>query len=201
MGSANDFERELKGILSGNEEWIRRTTKTASPEEVKHYRLATVRPFLVVRGAGSLGVDLVALRNDISFPIEVKSSGEAVLRFSSAGGANQEQAQAMAYDCARSGVIPLYAYRRKGVGGDAWRIFTLPALGLQGRAALLYEQLPKPRSGTSGAFILEWQAGMPLAKFLNLLCAPREAGVATTAPEPAQAPVAATTEAVPTLGG
>jgi Holliday junction resolvase len=192
VGSANSYERELKGILSGDPEWIRRTTRTASPTDAECYRAMISRPFLVVRAAGSLGVDLVALRGDIAFPIEVKSSTEDVLRFSSASGANQAQAEAMSRTCAASGLIALYAFRQKSVGGDAWRLFALPTAGLAGRAALLYDHLPKPEVGSSGSYILRWQSGMPLARFLGRLtfggppatAENRIASVAAAAPPP-----------------
>lgn len=178
----NPYERELKGILGGDEDILRRVTKTTTPTESASYLLTRDRPFLVVRAAGSLGVDLVALRGDVSFPIEVKSAAEDVLRFSDASGKNQIQAEAMSRACSAAGIIPLYAFRRKGAGGDAWRLFALPTEGLSGRVAVLYERLPKAARGPSGAFILRWADGFPLAKFLQLLCAPEAPrGAAVTA--------------------
>lgn len=181
----NPYERELKGILGGDEDAIRKATRTASPSEAAAYLATRERPFLVVRAAGSLGVDLVALRGDVSFPIEVKSAADDVLRFSDASGKNQTQAEAMARACSAAGIIPLYAFRRKNAGGDAWRLFALPTQGLTGRVAVLYERLPKAARGPSGAFILRWDDGFPLAKFLTLLCgtaAPAVAAAATVKP-------------------
>ena len=165
------YERELKGILSAEEDVLDKMTRACSPEQAAAFRKAKQRPFLVVRGAGSLGVDLVALRGDVSFPIEVKSASSDTIRFSDAGGRNHEQAENMQRECARAAVIPLYAFRRKGVRGqDPWRIHTLPTEGLPPRTALLYERIPKVERTAGGRFVLRWDDGMPLTKLLDLLC-------------------------------
>jgi hypothetical protein len=165
------YERELKGILAAEEDVLDKMTRACSPEQAAAYRKTRQKPFLVVRGAGSLGVDLVALRGDVSFPIEVKSASSDTIRFSDAGGRNHEQAEAMQRECARASVIPLYAFRRKGVRGqDPWRIHTLPTEGLPPRTALLYERIPKVEKTAGGRFVLRWDDGMPLTKLLELLC-------------------------------
>ena len=65
------------------------------------------RPFLVVRAAGS-GMegsgDLVALRGDCCFPIEVKSTRPEKLYFS---GRTKDQLNAMIREGERSGLMPL----------------------------------------------------------------------------------------------
>lgn len=165
------YERELKGILSAEEGVLDKMTRACPPEQAAAFRKAKAKPFLVVRGAGSLGVDLVALRGDVSFPIEVKSASSDTIRFSDAGGRNHEQAEAMQRECARAAVIPLYAFRRKGVrGADPWRILTLPTEGLPPRTALLYDRIPKVERTNGGNFVLRWEDGMPLTKLLELLC-------------------------------
>lgn len=165
------YERELKGILGAEEDVLRKMTHAMAPEDAAGYLKARAKPFLVVRGAGSLGVDLVALRGDVSFPIEVKSASSDVIRFSDAGGRNHEQAEAMAKECARASVIPLYAFRRKGVRGkDPWRILTLPTTGLTGRVQVLYERIPKVELTAGGKYVLRWEKGLPVSKFLDLLC-------------------------------
>ncbi|HLE97859.1 MAG TPA: Holliday junction resolvase [Candidatus Thermoplasmatota archaeon] len=169
-GSA--WERELKGILAGDDAALRDAARSCPPDEAKNYLKAAGRPFLVVRGAGSLGIDLVALRADVSFPIEVKGATAPVIRFSDESGRMQEQARAMSAECGRAGVIPLYAYRRKGVrGGDAWRVFTLPADGLDGRLRVLYDRVPKVARTPAGGFVMRWDEGLPLNKLLDYLCA------------------------------
>lgn len=164
------YERELKGILAGEEDMIRKVTKTCSPEESSSYLKARHRPFLVVRGAGSLGVDLVALRGDVSFPIEVKSASKDVIHFVDGGKRNQEQANQMQQECSRASVIPLYAFRLKGIRGDAWRIHTLPTENLPPRIAVLYDRIPKVETTAAGNYALRWQNGLPLNRFLEYLC-------------------------------
>lgn len=68
------YERELKYLLSGDEKTINKMVKTCSDGERRAYMSVMEEPFVVVRAAGSLGMDLVALRWDFSFPIEVKST-------------------------------------------------------------------------------------------------------------------------------
>jgi hypothetical protein len=168
---SSTYERELKGILSGHDETLQRLARACPPDVASAFLKAQKKPFLVVRGAGSLGVDLVALRGDISFPIEVKSASGDVVRFSDAGGRNHEQALAMQAECSRSSVIPLYAFRLKGVrGADPWRILTLPTAGLPPRLQILYDRIPKVARTESGNFVLRWNDGLPLHKLLDLLC-------------------------------
>ncbi len=167
---SSTYERELKGILSGDEDTIRRSIKTCSPDEQAAYLKARQRPFLVVRGAGSLGVDLVALRGDVSFPIEVKSASADVIHFADGSKRNQEQAEAMSQECSRASVIPLYAFRRKGIRGDSWRVHTLPTGNLPPRIAVLYDRLPKVAKTEKGNYVLRWNEGLPLSKFVDYLC-------------------------------
>ncbi len=164
------YERELKGILGGEEEAIRKAIKGCSPEETASYLKARQRPFLVVRGAGSLGVDLVALRGDVSFPIEVKSASKDVIHFADGSKRNQEQAEQMMRECSRASVIPLYAFRRKGVRGDSWRVMTLPTDNLPPRIQVLYDRIPKVERTAAGNFALRWQGGLPLNRFVEYLC-------------------------------
>jgi Holliday junction resolvase len=160
------FERELKGILNANEDVLRRVTKTCSYEEKAGYLRIKERPFMVIRGAGSLGVDLVAIRYGFSLPIEVKSSTSEVLRFSRSEKL-AEQAQEMMDDCRRVGLMPIYAFRYKGQRGDAWRIFTLDIGPLDGRLRLIYDRLPKIAPSKEGNLIMRWKEGMPLSKFID----------------------------------
>lgn len=167
---SSSYERELKGILAGEDDALRKAVKGCTPEEAAALLKARLRPFLVVRGAGSLGVDLVALRGDVSFPIEVKSATKDLIHFADASGRNQEQAEDMARECSRASVIPLYAFRRKGVRGDPWRIMTLPTENLPPRIGVLYDRIPKVGRTPGGNFVMRWQDGLPLAKFVDYLC-------------------------------
>ena len=160
------FERELNGILRADEDMLVRITKTCSDSEKGSYYKIREKPFMVIRGAGSLGVDLVAIRSDISLPIEVKSSINDVLRFSR----NEKlaiQAQEMMDDCRRVGLMPIYAFRYKRQRGDAWRIFTLDVGQINGRLKVIYERLPKITPSKEGNLIMRWHDGMPLSKFID----------------------------------
>ncbi|MGH7337713.1 MAG: Holliday junction resolvase [Myxococcota bacterium] len=183
MGSA--YERELKGILSGDPRVLESVVRGCPDEQVLAYRRVLAQPFLVVRAAGSLGTgDLVAMRRDIAFPIEVKAAARDVLHFSESAGKLHEQALELAGACSRSGLIALYAFRRKGVRcDDAWRVFTLPAEGLEGRARILHARLPKVSETAAGVFVLRWAEGMPLHKFIDSLC---------VAAPPSRVPIAVT---------
>ncbi len=160
------FERELKGILRADDEMLSRVTKTCDPAERDAYLRIKERPFMVIRGAGSLGVDLVAVRAGVSFPIEVKSSVSDVLRFSRSEKL-AVQAQEMMDDCRRVGLMPIYAFRYKRQRGDAWRIFTLDVGPINGRLKVIYDRLPKIRPSKEGNLIMRWNDGMPLSKFID----------------------------------
>ena len=165
------YERELKGILSGDEKILERCLKTCSPVERENYRGILSKPFIVIRAAGSFGVDLVAIRGDYSFPIEEKSSAKTVLHFSGSQRLT-EQAEHLRCECEKAGVIPLYAYRLKGFRGDAWRMFTLDIEGLEGRNKLLYSRLPHVSHTRNGNLVLRWEEGMPLNTLISYLCGP-----------------------------
>lgn len=169
---SSTYERELKGLLAGEDETLRKVTKALDPDVAKSYLKVQSKPFLVVRAAGSLGVDLVALRGDVSFPIEEKSAASGVIHFSDAGGRANEQAERMAAACGRASVIPLYAFRQKNMRGeDPWRVFALPTTGLTGRIQVLYDRLPKVPRTPGGSFVLRWSEGMPLSRFIDYLSA------------------------------
>lgn len=167
------YERELKGILTGDAKMLPAVSATLSPEERLAYHSTTENPFLVVRGAGSLGADLVALRHDFSFLLEVKSSKQGRIHFSDAPRLAEQIAE-IRRQCEAAGVLPIYAFRRKSVRGDAWRLFTLPNLDLRGAAATLARKLPSIAKTPRGNDVLAWDEGLPLARFLELLApAPR----------------------------
>lgn len=162
------FERELKGILKGEDEMLARVTKTCDEDEKSDYYRIQERPFMVIRGAGSLGVDLVAIRSDLSLPIEVKSSVNNVLRFSRSEKL-AVQAREMMNDCRRVGLMPIYAFRFKRQRGDAWRVFTLDVGPINGRLKVVYQRLPKITPSKEGNLIMRWHDGMPLSKFIDYM--------------------------------
>ena len=164
------YEREFKGILEGDEKTLYKQTKSCSPLEKGNYYLIKGKPFIVVRAAGSFGVDLVALRGDISFLVEIKSSNTDTLHFSSVNGKLQRQAEKMQRECEKTGTLPVYGFRLKGHGGDSWRLFTMENQKLEGRAKILHNRLPKLSLSKSGNFIMRWGAGMSLSDFIMYLC-------------------------------
>ncbi len=165
----DNYERELKNLLSADDRTVKRMLKSCSPEERDGYLSIERNPFMMVRAAGSLGSDLVAMRWDVSFPIEVKSSVSDVLRFSAAPRL-MEQADRMSESCERAGLVPVYAFRLKGFRGDPWRLFSLPLDGsLQGRHALLVRKIPAMSRNDNGNYIMRWEEGMKLSSFLAYL--------------------------------
>jgi Holliday junction resolvase len=167
--TASSYERELKGIMSGRRDVLERVTRTCSDEERSSYWSIRDRPFIVTRAAASLGVDIIALRGDISFPMEVKSSAKRVIRTSCNSGRETEQAENLIEMCAKSGVLPVYAFRLKGVRGDSWRIFTIDMEAPRGVAGYVHGRLPKLRQTKKGNYVMDWEDGMPLATFLRYL--------------------------------
>ena len=164
------YERELRDVLAGVERGVEKVIKTCTPEERERMRSVVQRPFLVVRAAGS-GMegsgDLVALRGDCSFPIEVKTRKGKKLYLA---GRTKDQLAAMIREAERSELMPLYAYRLKGVRGDSWRIFRVETNNLRGVLKALAQRIPSlPRTRTGSLFI-DWDQGMPLNEFIALMC-------------------------------
>jgi len=159
-----DYERELKKLLEGDLQALVKMKKTCSGLECLGYDVAERYPFMVIRGAGSFGVDLVALRGELSFPIEVKSSIHPKIYLSQPR--LREQLDQFLEDCQRSNTFPIYAYRFKGVRGDPWRVFTLQVQGLRYFSRVLNSKIPSMQPTKGGNFVLIWEEGMPLSNFL-----------------------------------
>ena len=167
--TGNIYERELKYVLSGDKKTITQMVKTCNEDESRSYSLMLEDPFLVVRAAGSLGVDLVALRWDYSFPLEVKSSAEEVMHFSR-NPRLTEQAAKMKKACFRSNLLPIYAYRLKSVRGDPWRIFTIPTdEELRGKNEALRRMIPRMEVTDNGNYIMRWSDGMKLCDLISFM--------------------------------
>lgn len=162
------YERELRGILSADPDTLKKVTKTCKDEEKEGYMSVEEIPFLVVRAGGSLGMDLIAIRGEISFPIEVKSSKTGVIYFSDEERLT-EQAEWMIDVCTASRVLPLYAFRIKGKTGDRWRIFTLDIQGLDKKQSLLQARIPQVEKTVHGNYKVQWDKGMPLHMLLSYL--------------------------------
>ena len=110
MVQGAQYERELRHVLAGLPEGVRAVTRSCSESERAQARLVIEKPFLVVRAAGS-GIegsgDLLALRGDICFPIEVKTSKEKKLYLN---GRLAEQYSALENIGKKCGLMPCLLY-------------------------------------------------------------------------------------------
>jgi len=168
----SDYERELKEILSGNKAIIEKVTKSCNVEERQKYFKITDCPFIVVRAAGSLGIaDIVALRGDISFLVEIKTRKGKNILFSHEGGRMQRKAEEMLEKCEKTKVLPLFAFRIKNYHGDSWRIYSLKMDGLEGRSKLVNERIPKLGTTANGNYHIKWDEGMKLSDFIGYMTA------------------------------
>lgn len=165
---SRQYERELKRILQGEVDVLKAATRTCTPEEKENYFKIREKPFVVIRSAGSLGVDLVALRDNISFPIEVKSSIYRKIRMSNSPQL-KEQSERYERACAKAGLLAIYAFRLKRVRGDSWRIFTLENDNLKGIVKRINNRLAKVYKTPDGYLILKWDEGWPLNKFIDYI--------------------------------
>ena len=169
MGIGGAYERELRSVIAGEEKGVRAITRSCSESERAYAMQICQRPFLVVRapGSGSEGTgDLLALRGDMCFPIEVKSSKKRKLYLS---GRTVLQYNALEEIGIRCCIQPFYAYRLKGVRGDSWRIFRVKIEGLTGKLRLLARTVPELPLTRNGTPYLDWDKGLPLHKFLSLI--------------------------------
>ncbi len=165
---ASAYERELKDLLQGAPERVRTYARQLEPTERGEFERIAERPFLVIRAAGSLGFDLVALRREFAFPLEVKASHEPTVRFSANSGRATEQLAAHRAAVGRVGLMVLYAYRRIGDrDGECWRLFSATPGGSGGMMGALARRLPPIETTRDGNAILRWESGMPLSQFLR----------------------------------
>ena len=167
---ASSYERELRAVLAGSPDGVRAVTRSCTELERARAMQVVQRPFLVVRAAGS-GMDgsgdLLALRGDICFPIEVKTRADKKVYFS---GQTETQLEAMKNIGEKCGLMPLYAHRLKGVRGDSWRIFRVDTSTLSGRLAALSKRIPTLPLTRTGKPHLDWDQGLPLHQFLGVVC-------------------------------
>tara|TARA_B100001029_G_scaffold61966_1_gene50159 strand:+ start:909 stop:1541 length:633 start_codon:yes stop_codon:yes gene_type:complete len=167
---ASSYERELRAVLAGSPDGVRAVTRSCTELERARAMQVVQRPFLVVRAAGS-GMDgsgdLLALRGDICFPIEVKTRADKKVYFS---GQTETQLEAMKDIGEKCGLMPLYAHRLKGVRGDSWRIFRVDTSTLSGRLAALSKRIPTLPLTRTGKPHLDWDQGLPLHQFLGVVC-------------------------------
>jgi Holliday junction resolvase len=162
------YERELVSILSGSQKVIGKLSKKLDFLSKEAYEHLIKYPFFVTRAAGSKGADLIAVRFDMSMVIEVKSSQNPVLSFSSSSGKNQDQAERLAKKCLNSGIFLIYAFRLKNTDGDPWRMFKVPGEPM-GRYRNLYNILPQIEITRNENFVMKWEDGAPLSNMLKYL--------------------------------
>ena len=167
---ASSYERELRAVLAGSPDGVRAVTRSCTELERARAMQVVQRPFLVVRAAGS-GMDgsgdLLALRGDLCFPIEVKTRAEKKVYLS---GQKEEQLHSMKEIGEKCQLMPLYAHRLKGVRGDSWRIFRVETSTLKGRLATLARRIPTLPLTRTGKPHLDWDQGLPLHQFLGIVC-------------------------------
>lgn len=165
--SSSAYERELRALLEGQTQAVRAYARSLPPTERSDFERLIDHPFLIIRAAGSLGFDLVALRREFAFPLEVKASADSVIRFSAASGRANEQLESHRKAVARVGLTVLYAYRRLGLrGAESWRVFVAGELPESGVLRLVCRRLPPVGRTAEGNGILRWEEGMPLSRFL-----------------------------------
>lgn len=181
---SSGYERELKELLQGDPDAIDRYCRSLPPADRATLRAASRAPFLVVRAAGSLGFDLVAMRSELAFPVEVKASSQDTIHFSAASGRAAEQLAEHRRRVERVGLIALYAYRRIGHrAGDPWRFYTAPTPPPPGRVlSLVRKRLPVVDRTAQGNAVLRWNDGMPLVRFLEAVAFWTERPIATPPP-------------------
>jgi hypothetical protein len=165
--SSSAYEREFRSLLEGQPEAVRSYSRVLPVTERSEFERLIDEPFLIIRAAGSLGFDLVALRREFSFPIEVKASSESVIRFSAASGRANLQLESHRRAVERVGLTVLYAYRRIGLrGSETWRLFIASGLPESGILRLVCRRLPPVGRTAEGNGVLRWEEGMPLSRFL-----------------------------------
>jgi Holliday junction resolvase len=160
-----DYERELKKLLEGEMAELARMKKTCDALQCEGYEVMERYPFMVIRGAGSFGTDLVALRGELSFPIEVKSSKHPKMYLSQPR--LKEQLEVFLEDCRKANTFPIYAFRLKGHKGDPWRVYTIELDGLRYFSRILNRKIPSLRGTPGGNYVMEWDFGMPLSDLLK----------------------------------
>ena len=166
---AGVYARELRSVHAGERKGVIAITRSCTEVERARAMQVCQRPFLVVRapGSGSEGTgDILALRGDMCMPIEVKSSKTDKIYLS---GRTKKQYDALQRTGERCGLLPLYAFRLKGVRGDSWRVMKVPVEGLTGKLRVLARSIPNVPLTRNGAPYLNWHDGMPLHRFLALI--------------------------------
>lgn len=159
--SGSNYERELKDILSGDPE---DHIKSLSDEKKEIYREMKDDPFSVVRGAGSLGIDLIAMRDIFYLPIEVKSSKDKTLYFSD-DQRLREQVESFIEESKRTKIPVAFARRMNGIRGERWELYRIRSPSSELKLWFL-PTIPKTKKGSRK---LPFGNGVPLSSFINLI--------------------------------
>lgn len=168
------YERELKGILMADRDVLVRVTKNLPADEQIAYMKIMEKPFVVVRAAGSFGIDM-AVVGSISFLVEEKSSSEPLYHYNAPR--IVEQAELLLRLCSCAGIIPVYAYRLKNLRGqDPWRLFTMELQEgiLDGKDKLVHDRFPKLERTKANNYVMRWENGMPLHRFIDYIVSIRK---------------------------
>lgn len=163
------YENELKEILSGSGEVLDRMIARLHGDERLGYECIRHIPFVVVRAAGSFGMDLIALRGEFAFPVEVKASASDTIRLSRQRRLTRQRDELLEA-CRGARILPLYAFRRKGIrNADPWRIFSLPVDDLTPRLRTILRHIPPVGRTSRGMPVLVWSEGVRLSELLRYL--------------------------------
>lgn len=163
---SSNYERELRDILMGEEETIEKITKTMAEEPTHIYRRCMDKPFLIMRGAGSLGIDLFANRGRLFFAIEEKAS-TGKMYFTDDDRLPEQHKQFEDY-AENRGMPYIYAKRSKGKSGEKWYVFRTEKSPIA-RMVTDVSQIPFIPETVHGNKYLYHEDGIPLSKFLTLL--------------------------------
>lgn len=161
--TGGNYERELKKIFEGDKEKINQLCKTLPEEVVPAYKQMIDCPFLVVRGAGSLGIDLIVMRNVHYFAFEVKSSKNKTIYLS---GDNRlsEQADKMKELSEELNIRMYYPQRLKTKKHiEKWKMFRVKTKV----SNIVGTNIPAVPCTVHGNRKLEFDEGLPLSDFLN----------------------------------
>lgn len=156
------YERELRDIFKGEVDTIDKLVKTMDDESAGMYYLLDEFPFYVLRGAGSLGIDILAIRKGVYIPIEVKSGKGDTKYF---GEYEREQADRYVIVSNRCSMPVLYAYRQKGRHGEKYSLFGM----ITEATDEVFPFVPKIQKTDRMNRILRFDHGMTLSSFLEEL--------------------------------
>ena len=158
--TGSNYERELRDILRGEHE---EHTKSLTVEKKRIYDILKDKPFLIVRGAGSLGYDLIAMRGNVYLPIEVKTSKAKTIYFSDDERLT-EQIEEYIRLSELCDIPSVYARRMNGIRGERWELFRINS---ETANNLLWLIPPIPTTA-KGSRKLPWGSGLPLSEFIEI---------------------------------